>query len=572
MTTTEEPRIRKVYTPSGSVGHYWSPEEDRSVADLVASMPDKIDELLAGVDEDALQWDASFWCRPSQLQAIDSKHWLTVALAGRGWGKSYVLSRAIHKYAMEHPGCRMALVGRTTSDVRDVMILGDSGIMSVINPAERPEYKPAVRRLLWANGSEAITFSAERPDGIRGPQFHASFCDEVGSYRVNPGSGLVNAFDQIKIATRLTYHHEDGWSSTPQIFVATTPRRVPTIMKIVQQAEEEPHRVMLIRGSTLANRNLSDDYKETMTGLYAGTALGKQELDGELLADVEGALLPQTVIDNTREAELDSDFWQSLPHRVVGVDPSVSSTPNDECGIIVVGATGEKKLYKRQAYVLEDASILGSPDVWAKKVVEKARQYKALVVAEKNQGGELVKMVIQAIDPRVPVVLVHASVGKFERAEPVGAAYERGAVHHVDWFTELESQLTGWAPNEGMASPDRMDALVHAVTSLLITPPKGMVGRISVAGDPSKITLPIKSHDPRGPIAPNTQFGRNAEEALKRLAQVEGVRPEDVKPHEQDDELRTRKPGRARRPSQLPIGNRTKSTRSAFGAPTRSLR
>lgn len=474
--TEEQTRTRSVYTPNNSVGRYFSPEEDLSVADKVAALPrEEQDAILDGLSMSKLQYDADFWCRPSQLALIHSDHWLNVALAGRGWGKSFTLAKAMHQYAMDNPGCFMALVGRTTADVRDVLILGDSGLMNVIDPRERPHYRANVRRITWPNGSEAMTFSAERPDGIRGPQFHAAFCDEVGSYRVNPGSGLANAFDQIKIATRL--------GDNPQIFVATTPRRVPAILDIVKQAEEDPAKVLLVRGSTLANRHLSETYKDVVTGLYEGTALGKQEIDGELLADVEGALLNQDVIDNTREDHHDSDFWKKLPYRVVGVDPSVSSKPNDECGIVVVGSTGERKLYKREGYVIEDASILGSPDKWAARAVEMARKYRAVIVAEDNQGGEMVKMVIQAIDAKVPVTLVRSSAGKMARAEPVGLAYERGRVHHLDWFTELEAQLTSWAPDQGMASPDRLDACLTGDS--LVTMGDGSLKRLDeiVAGE-----------------------------------------------------------------------------------------
>lgn len=403
---------------------------------------------------------------------------------------SHVLSIAMHQYAMRNPGSRLLLLGRTTSDVRDVMINGSSGILNIVNPEERPKYNPAARRLTWGNGSTALCYSAERPDSLRGIQTHASFCDEVAAYRSNPGAGLANAFDQVKIATRLGDH--------PQIFVATTPKRVPMILELVQQAEEDPSRVLLVRGPTSANKALSASYKETVEGLYAGTALGKQELEGELLTDVDGALLHQDVIDASRLKPEDAPegWWEHLPYRVVGVDPSVSSKPSDECGIVVVGATGERKMYKRTAFVIEDASLLGAPDKWAKEVVRMARKYRAIVVAEKNQGGEMVRMVIQAEDPFVPVVLVHAAVAKEQRAEPVGTAYERGSVRHADFFPELEAQLTSWAPGMGMASPDRMDALVHAVTSLLVVPPKGMVGRVTVAGNPSTVYMDVRDHNP----------------------------------------------------------------------------
>ena len=487
--------------PKKKVGLFFSPEEDLSLADRVAMMSEpEREEILDSVSMEDLQWDPDFWLRPSQLALVNSEHWMTVALAGRGWGKSHVLSIAIHKYAMEHPGSRLLLLGRTTSDVRDVMILGSSGIMSLTNPEEAPKYNPATRRLTWPNGSSALCYSAERPDALRGIQTHASFCDEVAAYRTNAGAGLANAFDQVKIATRL--------GSKPQIFVATTPKRVPMIVDLVERAEEEPDRILIVRGPTNANRALSDAYKETVEGLYAGTALGRQELDGELLTDVDGALLHQDTIDDNRYLPKHESWWEELPHRVVGVDPSVSATPNDECGIVVVGATGERKLYQRKGYVLEDASMLGSPDKWAKRAVEMARKYRAAIVAEKNQGGEMVRLVIQAEDPHVPVILVSAKVGKMQRAEPVGTAYERKSLVHAGIFPELEAQLTGWAPDMGMGSPDRMDALVHAATAVLVVKGKGSFGRVTVAGDPSKSRIDVKDHNPADQQAYRGGFGR----------------------------------------------------------------
>lgn len=436
------------------VGEYWAPEDDLSQADIVATLPpEEQAEILKGVDMARLQYDFKFWGRPSQLSAVNSEAWVTVCLAGRGWGKSRVLSEAIDKYAMENPGSRLLLLGRTAAEVREVMINGDSGVLNVVDPSHRPTWNQNNRRLTWPNGSFALCLSAEKADALRGQQFHAAFCDEIGSYKMNPGSGLMNAFDQVKVATRL--------GEFPRIFVATTPRRVPIITELVEQAAKEPDKVKLIRGSTLANRALSAAYKEAVVGMYEGTALGRQELDGELLMDVDGALLQQSVIDEHRRDDLGpTEFWKELPHRVIGIDPSVTTKPGDYCGIVAVGATGEKKLYKRQAFVLEDASIQGSPDAWARKAVEMARKYKAAIVAEANQGGELVKMVIQNVDPRVPVTLVHAKVGKKQRADPVGACYERGRVHHVDWFTKLEEELTTWSEESSNKSPDRMDACV----------------------------------------------------------------------------------------------------------------
>lgn len=549
-----------MYVPSGNVGLYFSPEEDKSLADIVAHMDESEQEaVLASVDSDELLWDHEFWLRPSQLALVNSKHKMTVALAGRGWGKSHVLSIAIHKYAMQNPKSRLLLVGRTTSDVRDVMIHGASGIMSIINPDERPTYNPATRKLTWKNGTIALCYSAERPDSIRGIQAHASFCDEVAAYRTNPGAGLANAFDQVRLATRLSHEYADGTRSVPQIFVATTPKRVPMIIDLVKQADQDPDEVLIVRGPTSANRALSDEYKATVEGLYAGTALGRQELDGELLTDVDGSLLQQSTIDKSRLILDDDDdvpgWWMQFPFRVIGVDPSVSHTPKDECGIVAVAATGERRLWQRTAYVLEDASMLAPPAKWAKEVVRLARKYRAVVVAEKNQGGELVRMVIQNEDPYVPVVLVHAAVSKEQRAEPVGTAYERGSVRHFGHLAELESQLTSWAPKMGLASPDRLDALVHAVTSVLIAPPKEVVGEVTVAGSPSGMRMDVHDHNPanRYPEA-GPQF-------------MPGTQP----PAEDSAEPSDKMLRRIKRPRNMPIGSRDLRLggRSAYTAPNR---
>jgi phage terminase large subunit-like protein len=199
--------------------------------------------------------------------------------------------------------------------------------------------------------------------------------------------------------------------------------------------------------------------------------LAQQELYGEMLDAVEGALWTDELIENYRQDSAPN----GMPLRCIGVDPSVAENPKDECGIVVVGSTAESDLYKRQSWVLEDASIHGSPTVWAQQVVAMARKWGCPVVAEVNQGGALVKNAIQTIDPNVKVLEVHSKNGKALRAEPITLAYEQGRVHHVGYFAELESQMTAWIPGEGK-SPDRIDALVHALTALLIKPPAGFTG------------------------------------------------------------------------------------------------
>lgn len=535
--TETEPRTRKLWRPSSDIGLRVPTEEDLSLADKVALLDtEEREEVLKDLDMKNLQWDYTFWARPSQLAAIRSDKWLTIAVSGRGWGKTWFLAKAMHQKAMEHPGCRIALVGRSTSDVRDILIMGESGVLSVVPPDERPKYRPTVRRLVWANGSEAMTFTADIPDQLRGVQFHYAFGDELGSWRVRAtGGGMANAWSQLQIATRL--------GEKPQIFIATTPRRVPMIVDAIRMAEEEPDRVLLVRGSTYANRHLGTTYKDAVTGLYAGTSLGKQELEGELLSDVEGALLDQGVIDSSRRVDLASDFWEELPKRVVGVDPTVSQTPNDECGIVVVGASAEKKLYRRRGYVLEDASLMGPPDVWAKQVVRMARKYRCPVVAEDNQGGEMVRMVIQAEDSGVPVTLVRSKAGKYARAEPVAHAYQQGRVHHTDYFSELEDQLTTWAPDEGMKSPDRLDACIHALTALMITPPKDWIGHVSVRSPGAHRNLNTSNHDPfnSGNVIPvNFRGGRGRDLAISRLKQLEGFNADDLRPPEESEEEKTR--------------------------------
>lgn len=516
---------RQTYKPRKGIGLYIPPEEDLSLADKVARLaPEAQEEAFEGVDMEKLQYDFEFWGRPSQLAAVNSDRPFTILLSGRGFGKTRVLAQTMHKKAMENPGCRIALVGRSTADVRDILITGESGLLANVDPDEKPEYKPTMRRIIWPNGSEAMTFTADVPDQLRGPQFHFAFGDELGSWRVKPtGTGMVNAWEQLQIATRL--------GDNPQIFIATTPRRVPMIVDCVRMADEQPDRCLLIRGSTFANRHLGTKYRETIIGLYEGTTLGKQELEGELLSDVEGALLTPEIIEENRIIDMDEEFWKSLPHRVVGVDPTVSATPGDECGIVVMGATAERKLFQRSGYVLEDASLLGAPDVWARRVVEMARKYRAPVVAEDNQGGEMVRMVIKAQDPRVPVTLVKSRAGKYARAEPVAHAYQQGRVHHVEYkdaedtglYNVLEDQLTSWVPDEGMKSPDRLDALVHAATALLVVKPKDWIGGVTPVFTGAGKSLGVRNHDPYQPIVSGgaAPFKSRAE-ILARLRPLEG--------------------------------------------------
>jgi phage terminase large subunit-like protein len=273
----------------------------------------------------------------------------------------------------------------------------------------------------------------------------------------------MTAFDNLRVGTRLGAH--------PKILVTTTPKRTPLLYKLIEESRTD--RVVVTKGSTMDNAgNLSGAYLDTMLGVYEGTALARQELYGEMLEALEGAMWTEESIEAGRQMQMP----QATPLRCIGVDPSVAENPRDECGIVVVGSTAEHDLYKRQAWVLEDASIHGSPDVWANQVVKMARKWGCPVIAEVNQGGALVRNAINTIDPTVKVLEVHSKQGKQLRAEPITMAYQQERVHHVGHaLTDLETQMITWIPGEGK-SPDRVDALVHALTALLIKPPAGFSG------------------------------------------------------------------------------------------------
>ena len=437
-------------------------------------------EVLQGFDPETLQWDWTFWGRPEQ-QAPPGDDWnLWLLLAGRGFGKTRTAAEWVREQAKyTNTGQRrFALVARTAADVRDVIVEGESGIINVSPPSERPHYEPSKRRLTWPNGNTATLFTADEPDSLRGPQFTHAWGDEVAAWRQTPDAAGMTAFDNLRVGTRL--------GSKPKLILTTTPKRVPLLYQLITESEKKPGEVIVTKGSTMDNRgNLSDSYMTAIMGVYEGTRLAQQELFGEMLSDVEGALWVPELIDRGRVMELP----MGTPLRVIGVDPSVAENPRDECGIVVCASTGERDLYKRNAWVLEDASIHGSPTVWAEKVVQMARKWGAPVVAEVNQGGALVRNAINTIDPTVKVLEVHSKYGKALRAEPITLAYEQSRVHHVDYLPDLESQMISWIPGEGK-SPDRVDALVHALTALMIKPPQGFLGGSLTAKSPAARRIP----------------------------------------------------------------------------------
>ncbi len=340
----------------------------------------------------------------------------------------------------------------------------NSGIMSVSPESEMPTYRPAIRRLDWPNGSRAFCLSADEPDGLRGVQAHYSWGDELAAWRLSPDGAGLTAWDNLRFATRLGKH--------PQVFATTTPKRVPILFDLIEE-QKKNGKVWITRGSTFDNAgNLANDYLEAISGKYENTHIARQELYGEMLSAIEGALWDDEMINAART-------WDIPPFsglRVIGVDPTVAEEPGDDCGIVVCSASQEFDLYKRQAWVLEDASINGSPREWASEVVRMHHKWGAPVIAEVNQGGVLVKAAIHQIDPNVPVYEVHSKVGKKLRAEPIALMYQQGRIHHFGRHADLETQMVTWEPENTRKSPDRIDALVHALHALLIIPPPGFGG------------------------------------------------------------------------------------------------
>lgn len=289
-------------------------------------------------------------------------------------------------------------------------------------------------------------------------------CDEISTWDQTPDSSGLTAWDNARIATRLGVN--------PQLVAMTTPKRIPSLRKLVEEIENNP-RLLLRRGRTSDNAgNLAQSYLDAIYGLYANTALATQELEGQMLGAVEGALWSEDDIYKNRIAALPPAAALFQPVVVIGVDPSVSDRPRDECGIIVLLGTTEPALHQRRLYVLHDGSGQLAPAEWAARTASLARLYGGVVVAEVNQGGALVRTAIQNVDPAVRVIDVHSRFGKAIRAEPIQLASQQGRLKFVGEFPLLTDQLTSWEPGVSRHSPDRLDALVHAGTAFLTPDPK----------------------------------------------------------------------------------------------------
>ena len=384
-------------------------------------------------------------------RANNGRPWTTwIALGGRGAGKTRLGAEWVRALALGEPPyavapCRhIALIGECEHDAREVMIEGPAGILRHASRRERPLWLPSRGRLEWPNGAVAEMFSAEDPESLRGPQFDAAWCDELAKWRY-----AEVAFDMLQFGLRL--------GPRPRQLVTTTPRPLALLKRLVADP-----RSAVTRAGTIANATyLSPVFLDEVLARYAGTRLGRQEIDGEIIEDRPDALWTRAMIEAARVAKA-----PPLLRIVVGVDPPASAREGaGACGIVAAGRAEDGVVY-----VLEDATVRGlPPSGWAARAIALYRRLDAnAIVAEVNQGGDMVAAVLRNLDPGAPVKTVHATRGKFLRAEPVAALYEQGLVKHLRAFTELEAQMCdfGLSGLSDGASPDRLDALVWAVTEL----------------------------------------------------------------------------------------------------------
>ena len=436
------------------------PPETPSTFEL-HSLPSQPLEVIQAVAEAAktakdsdLQQDRYFWprwARPAQRAPEgDWRYWLI--LAGRGFGKTRAGAEWVRAQAAAGRR-RIALVGPTVADVRDVMVEGQSGVLNISPPRERPSFQPSRRRLVWPNGAMAFLYSAEQPERLRGPQHDAAWADELAAWARGQ-----ETWDQLQFGLRL--------GDDPRAVITTTPKPLPLVRNLVADPA-----CVVTRGSTHDNRAfLPVAFLDRIVSRYEGTRLGRQELHAELLGDIPSALWPYETLLACRAAA-----HPDLRRVVVAVDPSGSNGADegDQQGIVVAGL-GVDGL----GYVLADRTCRLSPEGWGRRAIEAFDHFGAdRIVAEKNYGGDMVRFTIHTVRPTAPVSLVTASRGKIVRAEPVSALYEQGRVRHVipdladNPLAELEEELRHAASSGylGEGSPNRMDALVWALTELFLT-------------------------------------------------------------------------------------------------------
>lgn len=443
-------RLEVIRTATGeSYEEIWA-KQSRAVR--LAAFPEEAREFFQGLtiaQRAALKGNFQVWGRPSQ-QIPDRDFFIWKILAGRGWGKSWTGSNFVIKKARSLPRSRGALIGSTVSDVRDVMILGDSGILANSPPDFMPKYEPSKRRLTWPNGSVCICYTADQPDRLRGPNLAWAWCDELAAWRYPQ-----EAWDMLMYCTR---------KGQPQIIVTTTPRPIPLVKQLVKDSIEDPDSgIIVTKGTTWENFwFLSESFFKKVIARAKGS-LARQEIYADILEAVGGALWTMEQLDKLRVTKRPP----GLERIVVAVDPSENDgADNDEAGIVAAGRTCDG-----HGYVLEDWSIKAHPAVWARKAYDLYVKLAAdHIVVETNRGGKMIAHTIRSVvrenEERPRIVEVNASRGKTTRAEPIAALYEEGRFHHVGTLAQLEDEMTSYIPGISKRSPNRMDALVWAATQL----------------------------------------------------------------------------------------------------------
>jgi len=422
------------------------------VASLAYAQRKELLQSLSDAEHEALLYDYRFWARKKQLPPAGNWHgWLIVT--GRGFGKNWTGAGWVNEIASLGHCPRIGLIARTSADVRDTMIEGESGVLTLASPMFRPEYKPAIRRLVWPNGVRATTFSADEPDALRGPGHDALWGDELASWRYRA------AWDNAMLGLR---------KGASQWLATTTPKKTPLMRELIQEAADKQNGIVLVRGTTYENYvNLSENYKKRIVKKYEHTRLAGQELRGEDMEDDPRALWTRESIERDRVHIMPSDLLLIT----VGVDPMGSDeSESSEAGIVAAGIDGAGHVY-----IKRDASCHGKPEEWGRAVVAVyTLEHANDVTAETNYGGDMVVTVLHSIKDSaaglngslVPVRKVTASRNKRVRAEPVAMLYDQRRVHHVGFFPELEDEMCTHVFGEGK-SPNRLDALVWAVTRLV---------------------------------------------------------------------------------------------------------
>lgn len=389
------------------------------------------------------------WEFHAQDHQIPSREdWLIwLLMGGRGSGKTRTGAEWVREQVASHGKTRIALVAPTFNDAREVMLEGESGLCNIGYKAERPKFIASRRRLEWPNGAVGHVYTAEDPDGLRGPQFDAAWADEFCAWSY-PDETLSN----LRLALRL--------GDDPRLVITTTPKPIAALKTLMKASG-----LLMTQGRTMDNADyLAPTFMSAMDEAYGGTRLGRQELSGEFIEDLPGALWTRDMLERA--------FTPKAPEMskiILAIDPPVTSgTRSDACGLVVAGVAGTGRAAK--AYILHDGSVQGrSPEGWAKAAIKLAQGWEVdYVLAEVNQGGEMVGSVLRMFDSHIPIRTVHASRSKVARAEPVAALYEQGRVMHCRRFTELEDELAAMGTETLRKSPDRADALVWAVSELLL--------------------------------------------------------------------------------------------------------